>query len=75
MSQTIQVNPVELATYLSKSHLDIMYNLGVILYPYVDSDDDDTPSTYNPNGQEVFDRQYDWFYGVVTAHDINKSLK
>ena len=75
MSQTIQVNPVELATYLAQSQLDMMYETGVIPYPYVDSDDDDEPSTYTPDGQNAFDSQYDWYYGVVTAHDINKPLK
>jgi len=75
MSQTIQVNPVELATYLAASQLDTLYQTSVIFYPYVDSDDDDTPSTYTPEGQKEFDKLYDWYYGVVTAHDINKPLK
>jgi hypothetical protein len=70
MSQTIKVNPVELATFLAKCELDIMYHRGVISYPYIDSDDDDTPSTYTPYAQEVFDHQYDWYYGVVKQHTI-----
>ena len=68
MSQTIQVNPVELATYLAASQLDTLYQTSVIFYPYVDSDDDDTPSTYTPEGQKEFDKLYDWYYGVVTSH-------
>lgn len=52
-----------------------MYHAGEILYPYIDSGEDDIPSIYTPNAQDVFDHQYEWFYGVITAHDINKSLK
>ena len=75
MSQTIQVNPVELATYLAKSEVDTLYQTSAISYPYIDSDDDDTPSTYTPYAQEVFDSQYKWYHKVITSHDINKPLK
>jgi hypothetical protein len=71
MSQTIQVNPVELATYLAQSQLDTMYQTSEIFYPYLDSDDDDEPSKYTEEGQKHFDNWYDWYYGVVTGHKIN----
>jgi hypothetical protein len=71
MNQTIQVNPVELATYLAQCRLDELYEVNEIVYPYVDSDDDDEPSTYTEEGQVIFDKQYDWYYSVVSAHKYN----
>jgi hypothetical protein len=71
MEQTIQINPVELATYLAQSQLDTMYQTSEIFYPYIDSDDDNEPSKYTEEGQKHFDNWYDWYYGVVTGHKIN----
>lgn len=70
MSQTIQVNVVELASYLGNAYLHEMYQIGQIDYPFVDSDDIETPSTYTPEGQKKFDSIYDWYYGVITSHEI-----
>lgn len=78
MSQTIQVNPVELASHLAKYELDNLYRIDAIKYPYEEldeEDDDDVMLTYTPEAQKEFDNWYDWFYKVVTAHDINKPLK
>ena len=73
MSQTIQVNPVELATYLAQSQVDTLYQTSAIFYPYVDVDvdidDDDTPLTYTPEGQKEFDSQYKWYHKVITSHE------
>lgn len=69
MSQTIQVNPVELASYLGNAYLHEMYQIGQIDYPFVDNDDIETPSTYTPEGQKKFDSIYDWYYGVITSHE------
>lgn len=68
MSQTIQVNVVELASYLGNAYLHEMYQIGQIDYPFVDSNDVETPSTYTPEGQKKFDSIYDWYYGVITSH-------
>lgn len=78
MSQTIQVNPVELASFLGNAYLHEMYQIGQIEYPFVDSDDIETPSTYTEKGQKQFDQIYDWYYNVITSHErkpINKKVE
>lgn len=79
MSQTIQVNPVELATYLASSHIDELYQADKIPYPYEDNEEFKfVPwyhTKYTEQGQITFDRWYDWFYKVITEHDINKPSK
>lgn len=68
----VTVNAVELATLLAASRLDELYQADEISYPYLKIDDyDDEPSTYTEEGQKTFDKWYDWYYGIVTGHDIN----
>lgn len=71
----VTVNPVELASYLAASRLDELFHTYEIPYPYVESDDDSEPTSYTEEGQKTFDEWYDWYYSVVTGHDINSPLK
>ncbi len=75
MEQTIQINPVELASYLAASRMDELYQADEIPYPYVDDDEtkdiDWVCTKYTEEGQKTFDKWYDWFYKVITEHDIN----
>ena len=71
MSQTIQLNPVELASHLAASRIDELYQSNEIPFPYVDDNEDTDVTCYTEEGQITFDKWYDWFYKVVTEHDIN----
>jgi hypothetical protein len=71
VEQTIQINPVELATYLAASRMDELYQADEIPYPYEGSLYDLETTKYTEEGQITFDQWYDWFYKVVTEHDIN----
>lgn len=75
MEQTIQINPVELATYLAASRLDELYQEGSIEYPYEGSLYDLETTEYTEEGQKHFDNWYDWYYTVVTGQKINQPLK
>lgn len=70
MSQTIQINPVELASYLAASRIDELFHTYAIPYPYVERDDDNEPTSYTEEGQKHFDEWYDWYYTIVTGHKI-----
>jgi hypothetical protein len=69
MKQTIQINPVELASYLAASRMDELYQADEIPYPYVENEDEEV-TKYTEQGQITFDQWYDWFYKVVTEHNI-----
>ena len=74
MSQTIIINPVELATHLAASRIDELYHSDKIPYPYIDDDEtediDWVCRKYTEQGQITFDDWYDWYYNVVTGHKI-----
>ena len=82
MSQTIQVNPVELATYLASNRIDELYQADEIPYPYEDNKEFKfVPwyhTKYTKQGQITFDSQYKWYYKVITSHErkpINKEVE
>jgi len=70
MKQTIQINPVELATHLAASRIDELYQADEIPFPYEGSLYDLETTEYTEEGQKHFDNWYDWFYTVVTGHSI-----
>ncbi len=74
MSQTIIINPVELATHLAASRIDELYHSNEIPYPYIDDDEtediDWVCRRYTEQGQITFDDWYKWYYNVVTGHKI-----
>ena len=70
MKQTIQINPVELATHLAASRIDELYQSNEIPFPYEGSLYDLETTEYTEEGQKHFDDWYDWFYTVVTGHSI-----
>jgi len=74
MEQTIQINPVEIASYLAASRIDELYQADEIPYPYVENEDEEV-TKYTEQGQITFDMWYDWYYNVVTGHDLINPLK
>ena len=72
--QNVTVNPVELATHLAATRLDELYQADEITYPYVDSDNDDEPSTYTEEGQKKFDELYDWYYYIVLGNSLESKM-
>jgi hypothetical protein len=74
MEQTIQINPVELATQLAASRIDELYQSNEIPFPYVDDNEDTDVTCYTEEGQKHFDNWYDWYYTVVTGHKIVYSM-
>jgi len=74
MEQTIQINPVELATHLAASRIDELYQSNEIPFPYVDDNEDTDVTCYTEEGQKHFDDWYDWYYTVVTGHSIQQNV-
>ena len=74
MSQTIIINPVELATHLAASRIDELYQADEIPFPYEGSLYDLETTEYTEQGQITFDDWYDWYYNVVTGHKIVYSM-
>ncbi len=70
MEQTIQINPVELASHLAASRIDELYHSNEIPFPYVDDNEDTDVTCYTEEGQKTFDKWYDWYYTVVTGHEL-----
>jgi hypothetical protein len=70
MSQNIIVNPVALASNLAAYRIDELYLADNIPYPYIE-DKDEEFSTYTEQGQETFDKWYDWYYHIVTLHNLD----
>jgi len=74
VEQTIQINPVELATQLAASRIDELYQSNEIPFPYVDDNEDTDVTCYTEEGQKHFDDWYDWYYTVVTGHSLEAKI-